>query len=283
MLGKLIRYDSKIQLKFLGSLVIVSALTSLFAALAGCLSEAYPKIMLFGMFKTFTLGFSILAMVAMLFGNIIYVVIHFRKNLFRDEGYLMHTLPVTETQLFFSKLITGTFCVFLSGIAAYLCACIGTRRWDYIGRLADMLRESGVQEAWTVVLVFLTFVLLVPFTLCQFYASLTIGYTWKINSGNHVSRDLLSIVSYIILYMVQQALGLIAMMAYLVSSFGNPFSAGFMGRIETFMVSMENNTGEALASYVQGVVGMALGINVVIAIVLVVVVLRRLNHHLDLE
>lgn len=112
---------------------------------------------------------------------------------------------------------------------------------------------------------------------------LTLGYTWKINSGNHVSRDLLSIASYIILYMVQQILGLLAIMVYLVSSFGNPFSAEFMGRVETFMNSMDNGTSEAVASYVQGIVGVALGINVVIVIVLAVVILRRLNHHLDLE
>lgn len=283
MLGKLIRYDSKIQLKFLGSLFIVSVLVNLFAALAGCLQAAYPKVIILGMFKTFTLGFSILAIVAMLFGNGIYVVLHFRKNLFRDEGYLMHTLPVTETQLFFSKLITGTICVCLSGIAAYLCACIGTRRWNYIGMFMDLMEESGVQGTKMMVLVLVTFLLLIPVTLCQFYAALTLGYTWKNNSGNHVSRDLLSIASYIILYMIQQVIGLIAILIYLVASFGNPFSTGFVDNMESFMDTMEHNTGGELVSYVQGMVGIALGLNIVVGIVLTIVIIWRLNRHLNLE
>lgn len=274
MLGKLIRYDSKIQLKFLGSLFIVSALASLIAGLAGRLYEAYPEVMIVSIFKVLALGFSILIVVAMLFGNIIYVVMHFRKNIFRDEGYLMHTLPVTGTQLFFSKFITGTFCVYFSGIAAYLSVCIGTRRWDYIGTMVDLIKESGIQETWTVVLVLLMFFLLVPLNLCQFYAALTIGYTWKINLDSHINRDLLSIVSYIILYMIQQMLGLIAILIYFVSSFG------ILDGLETFM---ENSTDGAMISYVQGLVGMAFVLNFVLAVILLVVILRRLNHHLDLE
>ena len=34
----------------------------------------------------------------------------FYKNLLGREGYLMHTLPVTETQLILSKLITSMVC-----------------------------------------------------------------------------------------------------------------------------------------------------------------------------
>ena len=283
MLGKLIRYDGKIQLKFLCSLFIVSAVVSLFAGMMGWLHEAYPQIMVLSMFSTLALGFSILAIFAMVFANIVYVVLHFRKNLFRDEGYLMHTLPVTEPQLFFSKLITGSICVYLSIIAGCLCACIGTRRWDYLEVFMNLLGESGILEAKATVLVLLTFFLLVPFTLCQFYSALTIGYTWKVNSNSHINRDLLSIASYVILYMIQQIVGLIALMLYLVFTFGNPLRAGFLERMEMFMDNMNNNTGEAVVSYIQGVVGMALGINLVIAVVLVVIILRRLNYHLNLE
>ena len=83
--------------------------------------------------------------------------------------------------------------------------------------------------------------------------------------------------------MIQQIVGLIALMLYLVFTFGNPLRAGFLERMEMFMDNMNNNTGEAVVSYIQGVVGMALGINLVIAVVLVVIILRRLNYHLNLE
>lgn len=274
MLGKLIRYDGKIQFKFIGSLFMVSLFISLVAALGDCLYEACPDVMLVKMFKTLTLGFSILAVVAMVFADAIYVVMYFRKNIFRDEGYLMHTLPVTETQLFFSKFLTGTLCIYLSGIAAYLSICIGTRRWDYIRMFANMLKESGMQETWTSVFVLLMFLLLIPLTLCQFYAALAIGYTWKINSGNPVNRDLLSILSYIVLYMIQQMMGLAAIAIYFVSHFGV---------LDGFVAFMEHSSGEQVVSYVSGIVGMAVALSFVFAIILLVVILRRLNHHLDLE
>ncbi len=39
----------------------------------------------------------------------IYIYVRFYKNLYTREGYLMHTLPVTATELFHSKLIVGCF------------------------------------------------------------------------------------------------------------------------------------------------------------------------------
>lgn len=274
MLGKLIRYDSKVQFKFIGSLFIVSLFISLVAGFGGYLYEVCPDVMLVKIFKMLTLGFSVLVVVAMVFANAIYVVMYFRKNIFRDEGYLMHTLPVTETQLFFSKFLTGTLCIYLSVIAAYLSICMGTRRWDYIGAFVKMLKESNMQETWTCILVLLMFLLLVPLTLCQFYAALTLGYTWKIKSANPVNRDLLSILSYIVLYMVQQMMGLAAIAIYFVSHFGV---------LEGFVAFMEHSPDESVISYVQGLVGTAFALNFVFAVILLVVILRRLNHHLDLD
>lgn len=46
----------------------------------------------------------------------IYLGIRFYKNLYTDEGYLMHTLPVQPQALILSKTITGVFWSYLSGI-----------------------------------------------------------------------------------------------------------------------------------------------------------------------
>ena len=45
----------------------------------------------------------------------------FYKNLLGREGYLMHTLPVTETQLILSKLITSMVWVLCSGLVGIVC------------------------------------------------------------------------------------------------------------------------------------------------------------------
>ena len=50
------------------------------------------------------------------FAIIIYSGVRFYKNLYTDEGYLMHTLPVTNRQLIFSKLTIHSIAVIITQI-----------------------------------------------------------------------------------------------------------------------------------------------------------------------
>lgn len=43
----------------------------------------------------------------------LYVAVRFYKNLYTDEGYLMHTLPVTPRQLLLSKLLVSSLWLFV--------------------------------------------------------------------------------------------------------------------------------------------------------------------------
>lgn len=62
----------------------------------------------------------ILAILAFSTITTIYLYVRFYKNLYTREGYLMHTLPVTQTQLFHSKLIVGYFWFFLISVLTLL-------------------------------------------------------------------------------------------------------------------------------------------------------------------
>ena len=60
----------------------------------------------FGLLNATLIVFYILALFAAALITGIYLeIIRFRKNLFTDEGYLMHTLPVTASAHIWSKLI----------------------------------------------------------------------------------------------------------------------------------------------------------------------------------
>lgn len=55
----------------------------------------------------------------------IYIAIRFYRNLYTDEGYLMHTLPVTPRQLILAKLLVAALWVFvLSLLALWAICCI---------------------------------------------------------------------------------------------------------------------------------------------------------------
>lgn len=56
------------------------------------------------------------------FAMMIYIGIRFYRNLYTDEGYLMHTLPVTGRQLVVSRLIVHSGCMLLTGVL--ICASI---------------------------------------------------------------------------------------------------------------------------------------------------------------
>ncbi len=45
----------------------------------------------------------------------LYIAIRFYRSLYTDEGYLMHTLPVTARQLVLSRLLVHSFCLLLTG------------------------------------------------------------------------------------------------------------------------------------------------------------------------
>ena len=54
---------------------------------------------------------------------IIYIAVRFYRNLYTDEGYLMHTLPVTPGQLLLSKLLVGALWMFVMSLLAFWAIC----------------------------------------------------------------------------------------------------------------------------------------------------------------
>lgn len=123
MLGKLLKHEWKSTWKLP---TILSAFV-LAMTLAGCLSFKMPmwrKIMSDSMDRfTFFDFLAVLILIAYFisiiiaaFTIMIYFAIRFYKNLYTDEGYLTHTLPVTPRQLIISKTLISALWSFLSSL-----------------------------------------------------------------------------------------------------------------------------------------------------------------------
>lgn len=118
MLKKLLKYEWKDTRKLLLpinlAVVLITIIgcimlsTSVFDSEMGFLLAA-PLLVLY-----------ILAIITFSCITLVYVYMRFYKNLYTAEGYLMHTLPVTHTQLFHSKLILGYFWFFLNSLLTTL-------------------------------------------------------------------------------------------------------------------------------------------------------------------
>ena len=62
----------------------------------------------------------ILILVAVTYGILIYMGVHFYKSMYTDEGYLTHTLPVTGHQLLLSKLFASSLWQLIISVAVML-------------------------------------------------------------------------------------------------------------------------------------------------------------------
>ncbi len=71
-------------------------------------------------FGAFTLLLYAVLLVVVNAGIVIYVGVHFYKTMYTDEGYLLHTLPVTKHEILFSKILVGGLWVMIIVFSMYL-------------------------------------------------------------------------------------------------------------------------------------------------------------------
>ena len=149
MLKKLLKHEFRATARTYGGLYLaLLAVSVLFGASIrgwnGTNSDAYST----------AVGLLSLAYTAVLIGTAVVTVMtivhRFYGNLLGREGYLMHTLPVTETQLVGAKLISGTVwsvcSIFAAGLSFGILAILMMAEIDLLDQLPWML--SQLREAF---------------------------------------------------------------------------------------------------------------------------------------
>ena len=149
MLKKLLKHEFRATARTYGGLYLaLLAVSVLFGASVrgwnGTNSDAYST----------AVGLLSLAYTAVLIGTAVVTVMtivrRFYSNLLGREGYLMHTLPVTEAQLVGAKLISGTVwsvcSIFAAGLSFAILAILMMAEIDLLGQLPWML--SQLREAF---------------------------------------------------------------------------------------------------------------------------------------
>ena len=124
MLKQLLKYEFKATKRLYFGLYLALALLSVVLgvtfrqehALAHSTSFQNLEVILMIMYVSVILAIAVLCFVN--------TIQRFYQNLLGREGYLMHTLPVTETQLILSKLITSMVWVLCSGLVGIVCITV---------------------------------------------------------------------------------------------------------------------------------------------------------------
>ncbi len=214
MLGKLIKYDLKSCARIITSVYVFIVLCALSARIMLIIYDVSD-----GTFKSIsrilfaTLSFIlILSIITACVITLVMVVLRYRNNLLRDEGYLMHTLPVSPVKLYYSKIVTAML-LFITDIVVIIFSIIlsGLPKSSGIGwaEVKSAMTtfnygalKYGLNGNFYIACVIILLLVALYSSIAQLFASLNIGYSLPFGRG--ASKDLMSIIAYIATYIITQ-------------------------------------------------------------------------------
>ena len=205
MLLKLIKYDFREQFREhigLYALVFVSALTEI-------ILDSFE----FDLVSVFFWALHSLSVIAMFICSLVIIVIYFRRNLLKDEGYLMNTLPVEPWKLYVSKFLTAFVLFILDLIVAILSFSIINQGFAWIGDIirgmSDVICQCRIYSesccnVWQYCSISLLYM-----TLYAVFSALLPA------TGQMEDKDAYSVLTFIILYVIGQVANIIVMYFYI--------------------------------------------------------------------
>lgn len=208
MLKKLIHYDLRFLLS--KSLIVYYIITlglALLTRIFGCFNDIF----ILNIIAKICSGATISALFSTLINNVIHCWIRFRHNLFGDESYLTHTLPVKRHSHYVSKLVAGMLSLITSFVVVCLAIAIAFYSKENFALLKNMLipvsRAMNVSiPVMVFLLIFLVFVELMSMVQCGYIGTI-IGH--RFNRG----KVGLSFLFGILVYFVSQGIAFVLTIA----------------------------------------------------------------------
>jgi hypothetical protein len=212
MLGKLFKHEMKATSRLLLPVFLILAVFTILDRIVLSLDIFHGVFQLIP--GLITIGF-VLCIIAVVIVSSVIVIIRFYKNLVKDEGYLMFTLPVKPSQLINSKLIAAVIWTIASVLAAafaiFIVATTKTNMHDVMNGFHDFTREFNKAFGSTGVLFIIEFIALalisIISSILMIYVSIALG---QLFNGHKL---LGSIISYVCIYTVLQIVSGIFMAA----------------------------------------------------------------------
>lgn len=199
MLGKLIKYDLKWVYK---ALVVFYALSFIFSGISRGISCIENSIV-FSVASSISISIAISMMISSIINCVMRLWVRFVRNLYKDESYLTHTLPVSKNKLFMSKVICAIITIFTTFIVIVFCLFICFYSKTNIEILKSLLEVAASTYDITVIglilLIILVIFLEVLFVTLIGYASIIIGNRFN------TAKMLKSVIWGIALYLITQA------------------------------------------------------------------------------
>ena len=202
MLGKLLKYDLKWVYKVVGVFYILSVVFSII----GRVLNEIENSLVFSITAQITYGIAISMMINSLINCLMRLWARFLKNLYKDESYLTHTLPVEKRHIYVSKVLTAFTTIFTTITVILLCLFICYYSEVNMEGLKNVL-EIAASTYNTTVLNLLLLVSVVIFLEIMFVV--LIGYVAIIlGHKSNQNKMIKTLVIGFALYMITQVLTL---------------------------------------------------------------------------
>jgi len=199
MLGKLLKYD----LKWVYKLIIIFYFLAFIFSVIGRIFGQIENSLVFSIVSKISFGFAISMMVSSLINCLMRLWARFVRNIYKDESYLTHTLPVEKKDIFLSKVLSGILTIFTTMIVIVICLFICYYSKANMDALKNIL-EIAATTYNTTVLNLLLLITVVIFL--EIVYVLLIGYLGIIlGHRSNKNKMLRSIVIGFVLYFIFQA------------------------------------------------------------------------------
>ena len=179
MLGKVLKYDLKALCRYLIPLYAVLFGLGIMIRLLGFFDNVSIIAIICGLMIVALVVLSCLSFVL----NGIFSVKYYLENLFKDEGYLTHTLPVKKGTLLFSKVLASLVTFSMTALVLIISLIVA---FYQKGLFVDVVKVLNLSIYGMTVYEFLLFMIVYGIigyvaTILMVYAAIAIGYSRSSN------------------------------------------------------------------------------------------------------
>lgn len=195
MLKKLLKYDLLFNYKML----IIFYILALISAILTRIFFSIDNSTLFNIIAQILSGFTISMILNILINNIMRSWVRFKNNIYGDESYLTHTLPVEKSKIYLSKFLSAFITLFISILIITLTIFIAYYSKDNMEILKKSLnlfaKQFDLNLIGFIIGIIIVFFLEILTMLESGYTGLLIGH--KFNNHKLLYSVLFGFITYI--------------------------------------------------------------------------------------
>lgn len=200
MLNKLLKYDLKYVYK---PLIVFYVLVLIFSCLVRIV-ESFESTLILLIIDKVCCGVVISMIISILINCFMRNWARFIKNIYKEESYLTHTLPVSKNKIYLSKVLTGVITLLSSFVVIVACFAICTLNKDTWVLLKETLESSALYFDSSVFSLILVMIITIffefSFMLLSGILGIIIGH--KFNNLKIVKSIIFGFLIYILLSVI---------------------------------------------------------------------------------